>query len=205
MSQPDNMAQKAHYTDCKNANNPDSSADRVMGPLTRLFTYLMKQLKLLTTAGHDSHGGTPIYERKGRNGQQQMSFHNGHRWHTNNSYHKGEEPYQDCHIDCHLKASFRHNGHQWGSRDGTGNKSTFSRRHHTRIHEIESGSKCDSECLVMSDLEEHLVEEGAPVPASPKKLSCPSQDMVCAPEILRGSAFCEEVIRHSLVIYIPLI
>ena len=49
----------------------------------------------------------------------------------------------------------------------------------------------------MSDLEEHLVEEGAPVPASPKKLSCHSQDMVCAPKILRGSAFCKEVMRHS--------
>ena len=49
----------------------------------------------------------------------------------------------------------------------------------------------------MSDLEEHLEEEVAPVPASLKRLSCPSQDMEYMPEILRGSAFHEEVIRYS--------
>ena len=49
-----------------------------------------------------------------------------------------------------------------------------------------------SECSVMSDLEEHLEGEVAPVQASPKNLSCPSQDMEYVPEILRGNAFCEE-------------
>ena len=35
------------------------------------------------------------------------------------------------------------------------------------------------------------------MPTSPKKLCCPSQDMEYMPEPLRGSAFSEEVIRHS--------
>ena len=38
--------------------------------MTRLFTDLVAQLKLLTPSGHGSHGGTPTYEGKGRNGQQ---------------------------------------------------------------------------------------------------------------------------------------
>ena len=107
-----NMAQKGHYTDCKNANITDSATDKVMDSLTRLFTDLVAQLKLLTPSGHDSHGGTSTYDGKGRNGQWQMGFHNGHRWHTNDSYHRREEPNQDCHIDSHCKEYFRHNGHQ---------------------------------------------------------------------------------------------
>ena len=136
--------------------------------LTRLFIGLVAKLKLLTPSGQGSHRGTPTYDGKGRNGQWQMGFHNDHRWHTNNSYHKREEPNQDCHIDFHHKAPFRHNGHKWGSRDSIGNKSNFSRGHHTRIHEIGSSSECNSECSVMSDLEEHSEEEVVPVPASPK-------------------------------------
>ena len=153
---------------CKNANNTNSTTDKVMEPLTRLFTDLVAQLKLLTPSGHGSHGGTPTYDGKGRNGQRQMGFHNGHMQHTNDSYHNREEPNQDCHIDCHHKAPFRHNGHKWGSRDGTGTKGNFSRGCHTRIHEIGSGSEWNSECSVMSNLEEHLEDEVLPLPTSPK-------------------------------------
>ena len=42
-----------------------------------------------------------------------------------------------------------------------------------RIHDIESGSECDSECSVVSDLEEHLEEEAAPSPVSPKHYVSP--------------------------------
>ena len=85
---------------------------------------------------------------------------------------------------CH-KITFRHNGHQWGSRDGVGNKNGFTKRLHTRIHEIESGSECDSECSVTSDPEEHLEEEAEPTLA-----------IVKMPENLRGRAFLEGSIRH---------
>ena len=164
LSQPDNMAQKGHYTDCKNANNTNSTTDKVMEPLTRLFTDLVAQLKLLIPSVHGPHGGTPTYDRKGRNGQWQTGSNNGHRHHTNDSYHKREDPNQDHHIDCHHKSSSRHNGHQWSSRNGTGNKNNFSSSQHTRIYEIGYGSECNSECLVMSNLKEHLEEEVAPVP-----------------------------------------
>ena len=175
LSQPHNMAQKGHYTDCKNLHNNKSATDKVMEPLTRLFTDLVARLKLLTQSGHGSHGGTATYDGKSRNDQQQIHFHNGHRQHTNDSYHKREDPNQDCHIDHHHKAPFRHNGHEWGSRDGTGNKNNFLRGHHNRIHEIGSSSECDSEFSAMSNLQEHLDEEVAPLTASPKaKLSLSS-------------------------------
>ena len=132
LSQPDNKAQKCHYMDHRNANNTDSTTAKVMEPLTRLFMNLVAQLELLTPSGHGSHGRIPTHDGKGWNCQQWMGFHNGHRWHTNDSYHKREEPSQDHHIDCHHKAPFRHNGHKWGSRDGTGNKGNFSRGCHTR-------------------------------------------------------------------------
>ena len=149
LSQPGNMAQEGHYMDCKNANNTDSTTDKAMEALTRLFTDLVAQLKLLllTPSGHGSHGGKPTYDGKGRNGQQQIGFHNALKCHTNDSYHKWEEPNKDCHIDHHHKASFRHNGHLWGSKDGTGNKNNFSRRQHTMIHEIGSSNGCNSRVL----------------------------------------------------------
>ena len=56
--------------------------------------------------------------------------------------------------------------------------------------------KTTQECSVMLDLEEHLEEEVAPVTVSPKTKLL-SQDMEYGPEILRGNAFYEEVIRHS--------
>ena len=170
LSQHDNMAQKGHYMDCKNANNTDSTTDKVMEPLTRLFTDRVAQLKLQTPSRQGSYCGTPIYDSKGRNGQQWMAFHNGHRWHANDSYHKREEPNQDCNIDHHHKAPFKHNDHQWGSRDGAGNKSNFSRRPHTRIHEIDSRSECNSDCLVMSNLEELLGGGGCTCASITKKL-----------------------------------
>ena len=48
LSQPDKEEQKGHYTDHRNANNTDSATDKVMEPLSRFFTDLVAQLKLLT-------------------------------------------------------------------------------------------------------------------------------------------------------------
>ena len=101
LSQPDNKAQKGHYTDCRNANNTDSTTDKVIEPLTRLFTDLVTQLRLLTPSGHGFQRETPTDDGKGRNSQQQTDFHNGHRQHINDSYNKWDEPNQDCHIDHH--------------------------------------------------------------------------------------------------------
>ena len=42
---------------------------------------------------------------------------------------------------------------------GVGNRSNFSRRHHTRVNEIGSRSECNSECSVTSDLKDPLEEE----------------------------------------------
>ena len=36
------------------------------------------------------------------------------------------------------------------------------------MNEVKSGSECNSECLAMSDIEEHLEEQVEPVPTSIK-------------------------------------
>ena len=178
LSQPNNSTQTGHYMDHKGAHNGDSSSNKVFEPLSRLFTDLVEQLKSLMPSGHGSHGGTPTYDGTNRNGQQWRGSYHGVRQQCNDNYHKGEGNQQDCHTDCHNKAPFRHNGHQQSNR--VGNRSNFLRGHHTRVNEIRFGSEWDSECPVMSDLEEHLEEEVAPVTVSPKKLSYPSGCGICA-------------------------
>ena len=83
LSQPDNVAQKGPYADGRNAHNYDCTTDKVVEPLTRLFTDLVTQLKLLTPSGQSCN---PNYDGKVRNGWQTGS-NNGHRWHSNDHYH----------------------------------------------------------------------------------------------------------------------
>ena len=54
------MAQKGNYTHHRHFNKSDIMTDKVMEPLTNLFTDLVAQLKLLTRSGHSSHNGFPI-------------------------------------------------------------------------------------------------------------------------------------------------
>ena len=103
LSQPDNATYKGPYTNHRNAYNYYDITDKVMEPLTRLFTDLVMQLKLLSPSGQ---GGNPNYDRKVRNGWQ-MGSNNGHRWHTADHYHRREEPNKD---HPH-RSSSRHNGH----------------------------------------------------------------------------------------------
>ena len=142
--------------------------DRVMGPLTKLLTDLVAQLKLLTPSGQNSHSGPPNFIGNDRNGQRQTGFHHGHRWHANGNYHKQVRPNKDCHTDHHYGITFQHNGHHQGSRVGAGTKHNFTKMPLTRIHKIEPGSECDSDCSVMSDPEAHLEEEAEPEPVSSK-------------------------------------
>ena len=144
--------------DHRNAYSNDCTTDKVMEPLTQLFTDLVTQLKLLVSSGQ---GDNPNHDGKIRHGCQTGS-NNGPRQHANDHYQKRDEPHKDHHYRSH----FRHNGHQWGHKDG--HKGNSSKRPHARINEVESGSECTLECLAMSDIEEHLEEEVEPVPASPK-------------------------------------
>ena len=75
LSKLDDITQKGPCADCRNAHNYDGTTDRVVEPLTRLFTNLVTQLKLLTPS---ALGGNPYYNGKVRNGQQTGS-NNGHR------------------------------------------------------------------------------------------------------------------------------
>ena len=92
LSQQDNMVQKGNYTDHIYDNKSDSMTDKVMEPLTRLFTGLLVQFKLLTLSGQSSHSGPPNSIGDGKNGQRQMGFQHSHRQHANGNYHKQDEP-----------------------------------------------------------------------------------------------------------------
>ena len=139
-----------------------------MEHLTRLFADLVEQLKLLTMLGHSPHNSPLNYKGNGRHGHKQMSLHNSHRQHGNGNYHRQDNAQKDCNINHHHQTSFKRNGHHQDSRDGVGNKGKFTKRPHTRIHDIESGSECDYGCSVASDFEEHLEEEAVPTPVSSK-------------------------------------
>ena len=65
LSEEDNAAYKGPYADHRNTYKYDGTTDKVMEPLTRLFTDLVTQLKLLTPSGQ---GGNPNYNGKHRNG-----------------------------------------------------------------------------------------------------------------------------------------
>ena len=139
LSQQNNMVPKGNYTDHRCDTKHDRMTDKVMEPLTKLFTDLVTQLKLLTPSGQTSHSGPPNSIGNDRNGQGQMGFHHGHIWHANGNYCKQVKPNKDC---CTIKMP------------------------HTRVNEIESSRKCNSDCSVMYDPEEHLGEEVEPAPGS---------------------------------------
>ena len=69
-----------------------------------------------------------------------MTFHNSYKQHGNGNYHRQGNAQKDCSIDhCH-QTNVKQNGHQ---QDSVGNMGKFTKRPHTRIHKIESGSECD--------------------------------------------------------------
>ena len=75
------------------AKNGDLSSDKVMEPLSRLFTDLVEQIKLLTSSGHGSPRGTPTCNTGHR--QRQMGSYNGHGQQSNDQPCKREEPQKD--------------------------------------------------------------------------------------------------------------
>ena len=102
LSQQNNAVPKGNYTGHRYDTKHDSMADKVMEPLTKLFTDFVAQLKLLTPSVQSSHNGPPNSMVDDRKGQGQMGFHHGHRQHANGNYHKQVRPNKDCHTDhCH--------------------------------------------------------------------------------------------------------
>ena len=106
LSQQNNMVPNSNYTDHRYDMKHDSTTDKVMEPLPKLFTDLIAQLKLLSPSGQNSYSGLPNSKGNDRNGQRQTGFHHGHRQHVNGNYHKQTEPNKDCHIDHHHGTTF---------------------------------------------------------------------------------------------------
>ena len=146
------------YTNQRTDTNTNSAPDKAMEPLTRLFTDLVEQLRLLTPLGHNPHNGHPKYKENGQYSHKWAAFPSSHRQHGTTGHHRHSNAHRD-HINDHRhKTDHRQKGHHWDSMNTVG---------HNRKH-VKSGSKCDSECSVASEFKEHLDEEAAPTPDSPK-------------------------------------
>ena len=96
LSQQDNMAQNSKCPDHRTDSNTNSATDKVMEPLTRLFTDPVEYLKLLIPSGHSPHNGHPNYEGNGQHGHKWMGFHHSHRQHGINNYHRQDNIQKDC-------------------------------------------------------------------------------------------------------------
>ena len=139
LTKQDNMTPKSRYINDRTDNHSNSMADKVMEPLSRLFTDLVDQLKLLTPSGHSPHKGFPNYEGNSRHDHKQMGLHNGHRQNSKGNYHRQDNAQKNCSINhCHRTSYTQDGGHHQDNRDGVGNKNKYSKRPHTRIHKIES-------------------------------------------------------------------
>ena len=106
LSQQNNVVPKGNYTDHRYNTKHNSTTDKVMEPLTKLFTDFVEQLKLLTPSGQNSHSGPPNSIGKDRNGQRQMGLHHGCKWNANGNFHKQVKPNKDHHTDHHHGTTF---------------------------------------------------------------------------------------------------
>ena len=202
LSKHDTKVPQGKYTNQKTNTNTSSTPDKVMGPLTRLSTDLIEQLRLLTPSGHNPHNGHPTYKGNGQYSQKWAAYPISHWQHGATTHHRHSSAHRVCINDQRHQTDYIWKGHCWDGKTPVGHNRKYVTKPHTRIHEVESCSKCDSECSVASDLEEHLDEEDVPTPDSPKKLVYPSQDMKNVPENLRGVPFVINLSGIHLVLYI---
>ena len=64
LSQQNNTVPNGNYTGHRYDTKLDSMTNKVMEPLTKLFTDFVAQLKLLTPSGQNSHSGSPQFHRE---------------------------------------------------------------------------------------------------------------------------------------------
>ena len=158
LNKQDTKVPQEKYTDQKTNTNTTSASDKVMEPLTRLFTDLIEQLRLLSPSGHSSHNGHPNYKGNGQHSHKLAAFPNRHRQHGNTTHHRHSNAHIDCSNDHQHQSNQRQDRHHQDIRNTVGHRRQHITRPHTRICKVESGGKCDSQCLVASDFEEHLDE-----------------------------------------------
>ena len=109
-------------------------------------------------------GDNPNYDGKVRNGQQ-MGSNNGHRWHTNDHYHKRRNPT--------WTAAIGHPPETMDTNRAIKMATKAISQEGLMPGSMKSVSECNSECLTTSNIEEHLEEEVEPVPTSPKNYVAP--------------------------------
>ena len=168
LSKQDTKVPQGKYTNHKTDTNTNIAPDKVMEPLTRLFTYLIQQLRLLTPSGHNPHNGHPNYKGNDQYSQKWAAYPISHRQHGTTTHHRHSNAHRDCINDQRYQTDHRQKGHHWDDKTPIGHNRKHVIKPYTRIHEVESCSKCDSECSVASDFEEHLDEKHVPTSDSLK-------------------------------------
>ena len=181
--------------------NTSSTPDKVMEPLTRLFTYLIEQLMLLTPLGHKPHNGHPIYKGNGKYSQKLAAYPFSHRQHGTNAHHKHSNAHRDHKMTKDVILTVNRN-------DITGT---------TRTLWVITGNMLQSPTpgyMGLSYVANVILSFQLPLTLrntwmrkmflhqTCQKLVFPPQDLQGVPENLRGSAFCEKVVRHPSSLHI---
>ena len=186
---------KGKYTDQKTDANTNSTPDKVMEPLTRLFTDLIEQLRLLTSLGHSQHNGHPTYKGNGQYNHKWVAFPNSHRQHGNTTHHRHSNAHRDCINDHRHQADHRWSGHCQDNKSTVGHKRNILQDltpEYMRLSQVVSVILSVWLPLILRStwMRRLLIHQ------THQKLVYPSQDIKNAPKNLRGSTLCQNVIRH---------
>ena len=167
LSKQDTKVLQEKYTNQKTDTNTNSAPDKVMKPLTRLFNNLLEQLTLLAPPRHNPHNGHPNYKGNGQYSQKLVAYPISHRQHGTTTHHRHGNAHRDCINNQRSQTDHRWKGHHRDGKTPVGHNRKHVTKPHTRIHEVKSCSKYDSESSVTSDSEELSEEEDVPT-ESPK-------------------------------------
>ena len=180
-----------HQTDT----NPDSIPDKVIEPLTRLFTNLIKQIRLLTPLGHNPSNGYRNYKGNGqyiKSGQYiLLAIGNMAQPPTINTV----MPIGSAIMTKDVILTV-------DRKDITGTARTLQvitgkmlqspTPEYMRLHHVANVILSVQLPLILRNtwMRKMFLHQ------THQKLVCPSQDLKVVPENLRGSAFHEKVVRH---------
>ena len=108
LSKQDTKVPQRKYTNHKTNTNTNSMPDKVMEPLTRLFTNFIEQLRLLTPLGHNPHNGHPNCKGNGQCSQKQAAYPISHRQHGTTTHHWHRNAHRD-----HINDQRHQTDHRW--------------------------------------------------------------------------------------------
>ena len=195
LGKQDTKVLQGKYTNLKTDTNTNSTPDKVMEPLTRLFTDLIEHLRLLTPLGHNPNNGHPNYKRNGQYSQKQAAYPISHRQHGTTTQHRHSNTYGDCNNDQRHQTDYRWKGHGWDSKNPVGHNKNMLQ---SLIPEY---TKSSQEWNVILSVQLPMISRKTRMRRmflhqTHQKTNLPLSRHQNGSENLRGSAFHEKVVRH---------